>query len=107
MPEKRWSLSVPMEGFTLAELADVAREAETLGHTDAWSFEADGVDCFTPLAVVGVATRMRRGAANPNAFTRGPATRARAAAGRAEVAPGRFCFGTGAGSQPIGESWNG
>src|SRR3990167_3286226 len=107
MPEKRWSLSVPMEGFTLAELADVAREAETLGYTDAWSFEADGVDCFTPLAVVGVATRMRLGTAIANVFTRGPATLAMSAAGLAEVAPGRFCLGIGAGSQPIVESWNG
>src|SRR3990167_3477091 len=107
MPEKRWSLSVPMEGFTLAELADVAREAETLGYTDAWSFEADGVDCFTPLAVVGVATRMRLGTAIANVFTRGPAALAMSAAGLAEVAPGRFCLGIGAGSQPIVESWNG
>ena len=43
---KRWSLSVPMEGFALPELAEVAREAERLGYTDAWSFEVDGVDAF-------------------------------------------------------------
>ncbi|OGL29084.1 MAG: hypothetical protein A3G44_13370 [Candidatus Rokubacteria bacterium RIFCSPLOWO2_12_FULL_73_47] len=107
MPDKRWSLSVPMEGFTLAELADVAREAETLGYTDAWSFEVDGVDCFAPLAVVGLATRMRVGTAIANVFTRGPATLAISAAGLAEIAPGRFCLGIGAGSQPIVESWNG
>jgi probable F420-dependent oxidoreductase len=40
-------------------------------------------------------------------FTRGPATLAMCAAGIAEVAPGRFCLGIGAGSQPIVESWNG
>jgi len=54
---KRWSLSVPMEGFALPELAEVAREAERLGYTDAWSFEVDGVDAFTPLTVVGLATK--------------------------------------------------
>jgi len=107
MGEKRWSLSVPMEGFTLAELADVAREAERLGYTDAWSFEVDGVDCFAPLAVVGLATRMRVGTAIANVFTRGPATLAISAAGLGEIAPGRFCLGIGAGSQPIVESWNG
>src|SRR4029453_7283434 len=50
---------------------------------------------------------MRLGTAIANVFTRGPATLAMCAAGVAEVAPGRFCLGVGAGSQPIVESWNG
>jgi len=103
----RWSLSVPFDGFTLAEHADLAREAERLGYTDAWSFEVDGVDCFAPLALIGAATTMRVGTAIANVFTRGPATLAISAAGLAEIAPGRFCLGIGAGSQPIVESWNG
>lgn len=107
MREKRWALSVAVDGFTLAEHADLAREAERLGYTDAWSFEVDGVDCFAPLAVVGVATGMRVGTAIANVFTRGPATLALSAAGLAEIAPGRFCLGIGAGSQPIVEAWNG
>ena len=105
--EKRWSLSVPMEGFALPELADVAREAEGLGYTDSWSFEVDGVDGFTPLAVIGLSTSMRIGTAIANVYTRGPATLASTAAGLADVAPGRFVLGIGAGSQPIVESWNG
>ena len=104
---KRWSLSVPMEGFALPELAEVAREAERWGYTDAWSFEVDGVDAFTPLAVIGLATTMRIGTAIANVYTRGPATLASTAAGLADVAPGRFVLGIGAGSQPIVESWNG
>ena len=104
---KRWSLSVPMDGFALPELADVAREAERLGYTDAWSFEVDGVDAFTPLTVIGLATGMRIGTAIANVYTRGPATLASTAAGLADVAPGRFVLGIGAGSQPIVESWNG
>lgn len=107
MREKRWSLSVPVEGFTLAEHAELAREAERLGYTDAWSLEVDGVDCFSPLAVVALATRLRVGTAIANVFTRGPATLASSAAGLAEIAPGRFCLGIGAGSQPIVEAWNG
>src|SRR5437867_10075228 len=103
----RWSLSVPFDGFTLAEHADLPREAERLGYTDAWSFEVDGVDCFAPLALIGAATTMRVGTAIANVFTRGPATLAISAAGLAEIAPGRFCLGIGAGSQPIVESWNG
>jgi len=104
--DKRWSLSVPLDGFALAEHAEVAREAERLGYTDAWSFEADGIDCFTPLAVVATATSMRVGTAIANVFTRGPATLAQSAAGVAEAAPGRFCLGVGAGSPVIVEAWN-
>ncbi len=107
MGQKRWSLSVPLESFTLAEHAAIAREAEQLGYTDAWSFEVDGVDCFTPLAVVGHTTGLRVGTAIANVFTRGPATLAITAAGMAEIAPGRFCLGVGAGSEPIVEAWNG
>ena len=107
MGAKRWALSVPLDGFTLAEHAEIAREAERLGYTDAWSFEVDGVDGFTPLAVIGVATGMRLGTAIANVYTRGPATLASVAAGLANLAPGRFVLGVGSGSQTIVESWNG
>lgn len=107
MGDKRWALSVPLDGFALAEHAEIAREAERLGYTDAWSLEVDGVDCFLPLAVVGMATGMRVGTAIANAFTRGPATLALGAAGIAEIAPGRFCLGIGSGSEVIVEAWNG
>ena len=88
---KRWALSVPLDGFTLAEHAEIARQGERLGYTDAWSFEVDGLDCFSPLAAVGLATGMRLGTAIANVYTRGPATLAKSAAGIAEIAPGRFC----------------
>jgi probable F420-dependent oxidoreductase len=104
---KRWSLSVPVDGFSLGDLADLAREGERLGYSDAWSYEADGLDCFAPLAVVATATTMRLGTAIANVFTRGPATLAMSAASIADLAPGRFCLGIGAGSQPIVEAWNG
>jgi probable F420-dependent oxidoreductase len=107
MIQKRWALSVPLDGFTLAEHAELAQEAERLGYTDAWSLEVDGVDGFAPLAVIGLATRMRLGTAIANVFTRGPATLAMSAASLGEIAPGRFCLGIGAGSQPVVETWNG
>jgi probable F420-dependent oxidoreductase len=107
MRQQRWALSVPLDGFTLAEHAEIAREAERLGYTDAWSLEIDGVDGFAPLGVVAQATHMRIGTAIINVFTRGPATLAMSAAGLGETAPGRFCLGIGAGSQPIVEAWNG
>ena len=105
--DKRVGLTVPVDGFTLEEHADLAREAERLGYRDAWSFEADGLDAFSPLAVVGLATQMRLGTAIVNVYTRGPATLAQCAAGLAEIAPGRFILGIGAGSNVIVESWNG
>jgi probable F420-dependent oxidoreductase len=104
---KRWSLSVPLEGFGLAEHGELAQEAERRGYTDAWSYEADGLDCFSALAPVALAGNLRLGTAIANVFTRGPATLAMSAAGVAELAPGRFCLGLGAGSQPIVEAWNG
>jgi probable F420-dependent oxidoreductase len=107
MGQRRVSLSVPMDGFTIPELGEVAREAERLGYTDAWSFEVDGVDAFLPLGVIGLATGMRLGTAIANVYTRGPATLAITAAGLAEVAPGRFCLGIGSGSEVIVEAWNG
>ncbi len=105
--DKRIALTMPVEGFTLAEHADLAREAERLGYRDVWSYESDGVDAFSPLAVAGLTTRLRLGTAIVNVFTRGPATLAQCAAGLAEIAPGRFCLGIGAGSNVIVESWNG
>ena len=58
MGQKRWALSLPLDGFTLAEHGEIAREAERLGYTDAWSLEVDGLDCFSPLAVAALTTRL-------------------------------------------------
>ncbi len=104
--QKRLALSVPLQGYSLAEHPALANEAEKLGYTDAWSFEVDGNDCFTPLAVLAPTTNMRLGTAIANVYTRGPATLAQCAASMAEAAPGRFEFGIGSGSQPIIELWN-
>jgi probable F420-dependent oxidoreductase len=107
MAQKRWSLSVPLDGFSVPEHRMIAAMAESLGYTDAWSYEVDGLDGFTPLAVVASATsHMRVGTAIANVYTRGPATLAMTAAGLAEIAPGRFELGIGSGSQPIVEKWN-
>jgi probable F420-dependent oxidoreductase len=107
MGQKRWAISLPFEGFSLAEHIDIAREAERLGYADGWTSEVDGIDGFSPLAVVGGSTQMRVGVAIANVYTRGPATLAMTAAGLAEAVQGRFCLGIGAGSQAIVEFWNG
>lgn len=107
MGQKRWAISLPFEGFSLAEHVAIAKEAEQLGYSDGWTSEVDGIDGFSPLAVVAGATQMRVGIAIANVYTRGPATLAMTAAGIAEIAQGRFCLGIGAGSQAIVEFWNG
>ena len=103
---KRLALSVPHQGFTLLEHIEIAKEAEQLGYPDAWSYEVDGQDCFAPLAVMALNSNMRLGTAIANVYTRGPATLAQCAASIADLAPGRFEFGIGSGSQPIVELWN-
>ena len=105
--EKRLALTVPLDEFTLAEHGDLAREAEGLGYRDAWSYEADGIDAFAPLALAAHTSGLRVGTAIVNVYTRGPATLAMSAAGMAEIAPGRFILGIGSGSDVIVESWNG
>jgi probable F420-dependent oxidoreductase len=104
--QKRLALSVPHYGHTLLEHVGIAKEAESLGYTDAWSYEVDGQDCFAPLATMALSSNMRLGTAIANVYTRGPATLAQSAASIADLAPGRFEFGIGSGSQPIVEMWN-
>src|SRR5438046_10291495 len=100
MRQKRWALSVPVDGFSLAEHGELAREAERLGFSDAWSLEVDGVDCFAPLAVVALTTRLRVGTAIANVYNRGPAQPALSAAGIPDIARGRLRLGHGLGSPP-------
>ncbi len=105
---QRHGFTFPFDGMPLAQHRDALREAEALGYTDAWSFEVDGIDCFTPLAYAAACTdTMRLGTAIANVYTRSPATLAISAMGVAEAAPGRFAFGIGAGSSVIVERWNG
>jgi hypothetical protein len=47
MGQKRWAISLPFEGFSLAEHVDIAKEAEKLGYSDGWSSEVDGIDGFS------------------------------------------------------------
>ena len=108
MTTGRWALSLPIVGVPLRRQTELVRLAESVGFTDGWSSEVDGVDAFSPLIAGAMVTQqMRFGTALVNVFTRGPATIAMSASGMAEMAPGRFCLGLGAGSAPIVERWNG
>jgi probable F420-dependent oxidoreductase len=104
---RRWGLTVPLDGIPLTEHARVFRDAEALGYTDFWSYEAD-VDPWVPLAIAAANTeRAMLGTAIIGAFTRGPGIIALGAQAIAEAAPGRFCLGIGSGSNVTVERWNG
>ena len=76
----RWGLTFPLDGVPLPAHREVLREAESLGYTDAWTAEVDGLDAFTPVALAAAWTeKLRLGTAIANVFTRGPALLAQTA----------------------------
>jgi probable F420-dependent oxidoreductase len=104
---RRYGITIPLEGRTLAEHRSLLPRLADLGYTDVWSAEADGTDAFTPLAfAAGVEPRLALGSAIASSFTRGPALLAQSVAALGEAAPGRFSFGLGASSPVIVERWN-
>lgn len=103
----RLGFTFPFDGVPLADHGPLAAWAEQLGYQDGWTGEVDRHDGFVPLAVAATATsELRLGTGIVSAFTRGPALLAMSAATMAELAPGRFCLGIGAGSNVIVERWN-
>ncbi|HEY7802654.1 MAG TPA: LLM class flavin-dependent oxidoreductase, partial [Dehalococcoidia bacterium] len=66
----RFGFTFPFDGIPLAAHKDALQEAEHLGYTDAWSYEVDGVDCFSPLALAAAWTeRLQLGTAIANVYT--------------------------------------
>jgi probable F420-dependent oxidoreductase len=102
-----YGVTVPFEGVTLAAHRPWIEELVELGYTDAWSYESDGADAFTPLSLCAAwAPGLRLGTAIAPVFTRGPALLAQSAAALAEAAPERFALGVGTSSDVIVERWN-
>ncbi len=101
-------MTLPLAGMGLPEHREIVESLESLGYTDIWSAEMNGVDAFTPLALAaGWSGRLRLGTAIAGIYTRGPALLAMNAATLAGLAPGRFVLGVGTSSQVIVEQWNG
>ena len=97
-----------MPGFTVRTACDLARRAEELGYTDAWSAEVSGPDAFSVASAVGVSTSsLRIGCAIAPAFTRPPPLIAMSALAASQAAEGRFCLGLGASTPTIVENWMG
>src|SRR5438874_7172140 len=108
MTAKRWGMTYPLEGVSLAAHREVLQEAESLGYTDAWTAEVNANDAFTPLAAFAAwSPNQRLGCAIANIYTRTPTLLAQTAAAIGELAGGRFCLGIGASSPAIVENWNG
>lgn len=106
--QRRYGLTIPLDGIPLSEQREWIAELADLGYTDVWSSEANGADAFTPLALASVwAPSLRLGTAIVPAYTRGPALLAQSVATLCEAAPGRVAFGIGTSSNVIVENWNG
>jgi probable F420-dependent oxidoreductase len=104
----RWGITLPLPGMDLPGHRAIVETLESLGYTDAWSAETNGIDAFTPLALAAGWTReLRLGTAIAAIYTRGPALLAMSAATVAGLAPGRFVLGVGTSSPVIVEQWNG
>lgn len=104
----RLGFTVPALPLSVRDSCELAKEAEALGYTDAWSAEAGGTDGFSVAAAVGVVTNhLRIGCAIVPVFTRPPALLAMSTLTVAQATGGRFCLGLGASSETIVGAWMG
>jgi probable F420-dependent oxidoreductase len=104
----RLGITVPFLAHDLRSSCELARRAEDLGYTDAWSAEVSGPDGFATAAAVGIATeRIRTGVAIVPVFSRPPALTAMGALAAQQASAGRFCLGIGASTPTIVEGWMG
>ena len=105
---RRLGVTVPVEAFDLSSSTALTERAEALGYTDAWSYESNCFDSFSPLAAVAMRTSsMRLGTSITSAFTRPAPLIAMSAAAIAELAPGRFALGIGSSTEAIVTGWMG
>jgi len=104
----RFGVTIPFEHLSSTGLREQLGEAARLGIEEAWSYERNVFDAFTPLAAAAaVAPGMRLGTSIVPVFTRPPGLLAMSAAGLAELAPGRFVLGVGGSTETIVTGWMG
>lgn len=107
-PKQRWGITLPLPGIGLAGQRAIVAGLSSLGYTDAWSSEVNGVDAFTPLTLAAQwDSDLRLGTAIVPVYTRGPGLLAMSGATLAALAPGRFVLGIGTSSPAVVERWNG
>jgi probable F420-dependent oxidoreductase len=104
----RLGVTIPFEHLSSTGLREQLAEAAHLGIEEAWSYERNVFDAFTPLAAAAaVAPELRLGTSIVPVFTRPPGLLAMSAAGLAELAPGRFVLGVGGSTETIVTGWMG
>jgi probable F420-dependent oxidoreductase len=104
----RLGFTPPLLGHSVRSSAELARVAEDLGYTDAWTAETSGPDAFSVAAAVAMTTTtMRIGCAVVPVYTRPPALIAMSALAVQQASDGRFCLGVGASSPVIVGGWMG
>ncbi len=102
----RLGFCLPLAGFDLAGVGDLAASAEQLGYSEFWSSEVSGLDAFTPLAAVALRTSaMRVGVGIAPVFTRPPALMAMTSAAVQQLSQGRFVLGLGSSTSAIVSDW--
>lgn len=94
--------------YSLEFLADCAASAEEHGYHSVWLAESWGHDSIALLSNLGAHTRsIALGTAVVNPFSRTPALLAMSAVTMADLYPGRFLLGIGAGTKAVLEGWHG
>ena len=107
MAERRLGVTIPADDG-LGPVPELVRLAERLGYTDAWSYEINGSDAFTPLAAAAAVTDgMRLGTGIVPVFTRPPGVIAMQAASLSDLSGGRFVLGLGSSTAVVVQQWFG
>jgi len=95
-------------GAGLDNAIQLAQEAERLGFHSAWTAEAYGTDCITPLTWLAAHTeRLNVGSAIMQMPARTPANTAMTAATLDMMTGGRFLLGLGLSGPQVVEGWHG
>jgi F420-dependent oxidoreductase-like protein len=95
-------------GTGLDNAIQLAQEAERLGFHSAWTAEAYGTDCITPLTWIAAHTeKLNVGSAIMQMPARSPAMTAMTAATLDLMTGGRFLLGLGLSGPQVVEGWHG
>jgi F420-dependent oxidoreductase-like protein len=104
----RLGLMLGYSGERLSLPIDMIQAADRMGVHAAWTAEAYGSDCVTPLAWVGALTeRIHLGTAIMQMHARTPAMTAMTAMTLDQLSGGRFLLGLGLSGPQVVEGWHG
>jgi probable F420-dependent oxidoreductase len=100
--------SLLLQGFTVTDTVELAREAEQAGYRDVWIAESNFTDAFIPAAATAVNTkRIRVATGIVGVYGRTAAVMALSASSLAQLSGGRAVLGLGVQAKPYVENWHG